>query len=502
MKLNVGQMLTNRANLFGKKEAFVRDQVRLSFSQLNERANAIAHYLLDKGYVAGDRLGIICKNNEHFAATFFGAAKIGVITVAINYKLQPREIAFILNHCHAKGVMYGDGQKQLVNATKPIVFVNHFFSNEVSSEDELLPHITEVYSHTEPVYQTAGDDPILMIYTSGTTGKPKGVMLSHTNLISSAVTLSTTITWYETDRFLHFVPLFHIAGFVPLITNVHAGTTTIFMEEFEPIAAWKLIEQEKITTMMSVPEMLASLIKCLDLVKPDFSSIRTITCGAAAVSQQIIIVFKQFGIPVQQVYGLTEFTGSLTMWRSEFDELKYGSKGKPVMYSELKVVSLETDETLGANEDGEILCRGPQLFLGYYKNEESTAAAIQDGWYRTGDIGHIDEDGFLYLVDRIADVIVTNGEKVYSAEVEAVLITHPAVAEVAVIGAPRPDFGEIPVAFIVLKPGQTVTKQELIRYCKRELAAYKVVRKVNFVDCLPRNIVGKLLKEELRSMTQ
>ena len=165
-------------------------------------------------------------------------------------------------------------------------------------------------------------------------------------------------------------------------------------------------------------------------------------------------------------------------------------------------MSLKTGKTVGANEDGEVLCRGPQLFLGYYKNEESTAVATQDGWYRTGDIGHIDEDGFLYLVDRIADIIVINGEKVYSAEVEAVLITHPAVAEVAVIGAPRPDFGEIPVAYIVVEPGQTVTEQEIIRYCKRELAAYKVVREVNFVDCLPRNIVGKLLKTELRSMTQ
>ncbi|MEK4228000.1 class I adenylate-forming enzyme family protein [Solibacillus sp. FSL H8-0538] len=502
MEFNVGKMLMNRANLFGNKEGFVRDNIRLSFSDFNESANTIAHFLVEQGFVKGDKLAIICKNNEDFAAVFFAAAKIGVITVAINYKLQPKEVAFVVNHCYAKGVMYGDDHLKLVAAIKALVFVELYFTNDSAGEDTLVANIISSYGKQEPTYRSSGDDPILIMYTSGTTGEPKGAMLSHNNLISSAITLSSSISWWETDRYLHMVPLFHIAGFTPLITNVHTGATTVFLENFEPIQAWQVMEREKITTMMSMPEMLVSLIKAIDLMKPDFSTIRTITCGTSTVPQQIIHVFKQFGIPVQQVYGLTEFTGGLTIWRSEFDEQKYDSKGKLVMYSEIKVVSLETGEALQPHEDGEILCRGPQTFLGYFKDEESTKNALVDGWYHTGDIGHVDEEGFLYLVDRMKDIIVHNGEKIYSAEVENLLVSHFAVAQAAVIGVPRPDYGEIPIAYIVLAEGKVVTAAELIQYCKNELAAYKVVREIIFIEHLPRNAVGKILKDELRKQSR
>ena len=216
--------------------------------------------------------------------------------------------------------------------------------------------------------------------------------------------------------------------------------------------------------------------------------------------QQIILVFKQFGIPVQQVYGLTEYTGSLTIWRSEFDEQKYGSKGKNVMYSEMKIVSLETGEELPPYENGEVVCRGPQTFIGYYANEEETSRVLKDGWYYTGDIGHVDEEGFLYLVDRLKDIIVSNGEKIYSAEIEAVLMKHPSVARVAVIGVPDAYFGEVPHAYIELKKQAAATAEELMEFCRQELAAYKVVRKVVFMEQLPINTVGKLLKDELRRL--
>ncbi len=497
---NIGKMLADRANLLGKKEGFISNDERLTFGEINRRANAVAHFLLDKGFKPRDKIAIVCKNNEDFIAIFFGAAKIGIISVVVNCRLQAKEMIDIFNHSQVKAVVYDENLKSVIERTRAETSISYYLSNRDNKGEYLISHIAHFYPQYEPEYATFDDDPILMVYTSGTTGKPKGAMLSHANLKASAIGLSSTISLGETDRFLLVVPMFHIAGFVPLITTIHIGATSILMEDFEPIAAWRLIERERITNMMSVPEMLASLIRTFDIMKPNLSTLRAITCGAASVPQQIILVFKQFGIPVQQVYGLTEYTGSLTIWRSEFDEQKYGSKGKNVMYSEMKIVSLETGEELPPYENGEVVCRGPQTFIGYYANEEETSRILKDGWYYTGDIGHVDEEGFLYLVDRLKDIIVSNGEKIYSAEIEAVLMKHPSVARAAVIGVPDAYFGEVPHAYIELKKQAAATAEELMEFCRQELAAYKVVRKVVFMEQLPINTVGKLLKDELRRL--
>jgi len=497
---NIGKMLTDRANLLGEKEGFVSNDVRFTFAEINSRANALAHFLLAKGFKPGEKIAIVCKNNEDFIASFFGAAKIGVISVVVNCRLRAQEMTDIFNHSRVKAVVYDAGLKSVIEQTKAETAIPYYLSNKDNTGEYLISHIVQFYPLHEPAYATFDDEPILIMYTSGTTGKPKGAMLSHHNLLASAVGLSSTITLWETDRFLLVVPMFHIAGLVPLITTIHTGATAILMEEFEPIAAWRIIEKERISNMMSVPEMLASLIKTFDIMKPNLSTLRAITCGAASVPQQIILVFKQFGIPVQQVYGLTEYTGSLTIWRSEFDAGKYGSKGKHVMYSEMKIISLETGKVLPPYENGEVICRGPQTFLGYYENEEETNKVLKDGWYYTGDIGHVDEEGFLYLVGRLKDIIISNGEKIYSAEIEAVLMRHPAVEQAAVIGVPDAYFGEVPQAYIELKKQAAATAEELMDFCRQELAAYKVVKEIIFMERLPKNTVGKVLKGELRSV--
>lgn len=503
MAFNIGQMLADRARLLGKKEGFVANNLRLTFDEMNRRSNAIAHFLIGKKFAPGDKIAIMCKNNADFVTVFFGAAKIGVICVAVNYKLQAKELIAVFNHSRVKAVMFDEDLTSLIEQTKSETTIDYYLTNSTDSKDNsayIISNIVRLYSVQEPEYKTFDHDPILMIYTSGTTGSPKAAMISHLNLLSSSVSLSSTITCLEWDRFLLVIPMFHIAGLIPLMTNIHTGATTILLEDFEPISAWKIIEKERVTTMMSVPEMLASLIKALDIMKPNLSTLRTITCGAASVPPQIIVVFKQFGIPVQQVYGITEFSGSLTIWRSEFDDEKIGSKGKPVMYSKLKVVSLDTGEELPPYENGEIICSGPQTFLGYYEDEEGTMQVLKNGWYYTGDIGYVDDNGFVYIVDRLKDIIVSNGEKIYSAEIEEVLMKHPAVAKVGVIGVPDSYFGEIPRAYIQLVRGMTVSKEELIDYCRKDLASYKVIKEIVFVDRLPRNTVGKLLKEELKKL--
>lgn len=339
------------------------------------------------------------------------------------------------------------------------------------------------------------------MYTSGTTGKPKGAILSHSNLLAASIGLTHTIDWWEQDRFLCVAPFFHIGGVAPLITNVHVGATTILMENFDPLAVWETIEAERITTMMTVPAMLAFMLKVIEKVQPDYSSIRNITCGASSVPKQIIQAYKELNIPIQQVYGITEYTGTVSFWKEAMGSSKFDSMGESVMHGQIKIIDPATAEEVAPGQNGEILCSGPQVLIGYYKNEKAYTDIMKNGWYHTGDIGHFDEDGFLYVVDRLKDIIISGGENIYSAEIEALLTPHPAISEAAVIGVPDPNWGEIPRAYIVRAPGSKLSEQDIISFCKENLASYKAVKEVIFIKQLPRNAVGKLLKHKLKENT-
>lgn len=497
MGMNIGGVLASRAQMMGDKIGFVHGDRSISFREMNNRANAFAEFLTDKGIRKGDKIALLCKNNEDVVAAFFGAAKLGVITVMVNWRLQVAELQYIVEHSDAKLLIFDEVFSSVVQELIQLVNIEHVLTRQGT------PSLEEIYvkDAAEPVYESIGDDPVLMMYTSGTTGRPKGALLSHYNLQAASVGLSHTIDWWEQDTFLMVAPFFHIGGFAPLITNVHTGATMVFMEDFDPIAAWKIIEKERITTMMTVPAMLAFLLKTYPIVKPDISSIRNITCGASAVPAPLILGFRKLGIPVQQVYGITEYSGAVTFWKESQHVEKYDSMGKPVMQGMLNVVDIETKEPIGIGCVGEIVLGGPQVFVGYYKNAEAFEAAVQNGRFYTGDLGYIDEQGFLYVVDRIKDLIISGGENIYSAELELVLGQHPSVAEVAVVGVPNEKWGEVPRAFIVKAPEAEVTEEEVIHFCKEKLASYKAVKEVVFVDQLPRNAVGKILKSTLKDVS-
>ena len=494
MQLNIGSILKDRSVMMGDKIGFVHGDLQLSFTEMNDRANAFATFLQESGLQEGDKMAILCKNNEHAIASLFGSAKVGVISVVVNWRLQSEELKYILTHCDAKVVVYDEVFSETIEALKDVIPASIYVSTNTRTSFQSIYEKEAV----EPNYVTKGDDPILMMYTSGTTGKPKGALLSHHNLLAASLGLSHTIDWWESDRFLMVAPFFHIGGLAPLITNIHTGATMVLMEDFHPVDAWKLIEDEKVTTMMTVPAMLAFLLKTQAALQPDVSSIRNITCGASAVPAPLILGFRNLGIPVQQVYGITEYSGAVTFWKETQHREKFDSMGKTVMHGHIEIVDTETKIPLSQGEIGEIVLEGPQVFVGYYKNEEAYLNTVIDGKFYTGDVGYFDEQGFLYVVDRMKDMIISGGENIYSAELELMLATHPKISEVAVIGVPDEKWGEIPRAYVVKNADVELSEEEIISYCKEKLASYKAVKEVIFVDQLPRNAVGKVLKTKLQ----
>lgn len=496
MGINIGSILHSRAVLTGDKIGFVHDEISLSFQEMNDRANAFAGFLSEKEIQKGDTIAVLCKNNEHAIAAFFGAAKIGVITVMVNWRLQKEELYYIFSHSEAKLIVHDDTFQTTVNDLKETIPATTFVSETTT------PSLSTIWQNKseEPRYNSTGNDPIVMMYTSGTTGKPKGALLSHNNLLAASNGLSHTIDWWESDCFLAVAPFFHIGGFAPLITNVHTGATMVLMKDFEPIAVWQTVEREKITTMMTVPAMLALMLKTYPMAKPDISSLRYISCGASTVPAQLILGFRKLGISIQQVYGISEYSGAVTFWKESQHPEKYDSMGKPVMHGTLRIADPETKTALPVGEIGEIVIGGPQVFIGYYKNEEAFMSAVQNGEFYSGDLGYIDENGFLYVVDRLKDLIISGGENIYSAEIERVLSEHPAIADVAVIGVPNQQWGEVPCAFIVKAADTSLTEEDAIAITKEKLASYKAVKEVIFVDQLPRNAVGKILKHRLKEI--
>ncbi len=494
MEINLGGLLAQRAYLSPQKEGFLGKDYRYTFREANERANRFASYLASLGLTKGRRVGILCKNNEHLATALFGGAKAGVISVLLNWRLQAPELEYILNDCGAEMLLYDAEFSPVVEKIRAAIPTRLF----LQAGDDFSAALAG-QSDREPEPAAGGDDPAVIMYTSGTTGRPKGATLSHNNLFWSTLAINLTVEWNYDHRFLLVAPLFHIGGLAPLVTNVHKGTSTYFMPDFDPVAVWRTIAAERITSMMSVPLMLMAMRMVAQKMEVDGSSLVSITCGASLVPASLIQAYLQMGIKVQQVYGITEFSGAVTFWTNEMGLENCASQGKPVFHSRLKVVDPENGSELPDGQVGEIWCEGPMAFLGYWNNPTATAAAFRDGWYRTGDLARRDEQGFYHVVDRLKDMIISGGENIYPAELEAVIADHPDVAEVAVIGAGDAKWGEIPVACVVCKPNSRLASEDVIALCRNQLAAYKCVKEVRFMEALPRNSVGKVVKTALRT---
>jgi acyl-CoA synthetase (AMP-forming)/AMP-acid ligase II len=510
MKHNVGLSLKKRSTISTNAEAFVEFERnrRFTYAQLNQRCNRIANVLLERGVKPGDRVATLLKNSIEFVESYYAIAKIGAVMVPVNWRLVANEIAYILGDSGAATLIYDadfDDTVAQLNDNSDIGVANFIRVNAIESAADIPEYAvdydsaTQAASDEEPTIGAYDDELLFIMYTSGTTGHPKGVMHSHRGVLWAELTSMTTSDMRGEDRFLLPMPMFHVGCLVPVSQLVHRGATGVIMRDTDMKLMFKAIEQEKITTTMSVPALLQFMLAAPERAQTDMSSIRWIATGASPVPVSLLKAYEDIGIALHQAYGLTESCGPGTLLLPGDAEAKAGSCGKPQMHTEAKVIDGKGNEVKpGSGEVGELILAGQHMMLGYWNKPEATAETLKDGWLHTGDLCTVDEDGFITICDRMKDMIISGGENVYPAELENVLAGCPEVQEAAVIGLKSEKWGETPLAIVVPAPGASPTPESLKAYCKENLAGYKVPQLYELVDALPRNASGKLLKPKLR----
>ncbi|PKH70233.1 AMP-dependent synthetase [Stenotrophomonas sp. Betaine-02u-21] len=500
MAQHLARLLARRATLSPQREAVVDPGGRWTYAQFDGRCRKLAAHLIAQGVREGDRIAILAKNGEFAMNAVFAAARVGATAIMLNWRLQATELVYVLADSEPVGLLYDAAfaaavQPLLAVRPLPVRIRNGGQGGDASYADILR----DTPPDAADARGTGGSAIALIMYTSGTTGRPKGAMLSHEALTWAAQANGATLEWNQDHRFLLVAPLFHIGGMSSMFTNVLKGCTSVLSPDFDPVQVWKVIAGERITTLMCVPLMLQALLEVARKMPVDASSVVWATCGASAVPRPLIEAGLGMGIAVQQVYGITEFCGAVSFWTPEMGVDSAHTQGKVLMHGEVRVIDPLTLRELPAGEDGEICCRGPMAFSGYWRNQADTRAAFHNGWYRSGDVGHVDAQGFVHVVDRLKDMIISGGENIYPAELEAAIAELPGVAEVAVVGRADERWGEIPLAYVVCRPDARIIEADVIRACRERLAGYKCVKAVTFVDALPRNAVGKILKQQLRA---
>jgi acyl-CoA synthetase (AMP-forming)/AMP-acid ligase II len=496
------------------KAAIVFEDKRYTFSELNERVNRLANGLQKLGVKEGSIVSFLQVNCNQCVETYFAVAKTGAIYLPLNFRAKEKELDYMLNTAEAGTLIVGERYIPLIKAIQPgLKYLKNVISIEKKHDDMLYYEDIISSSPADEVFTEIDDkDTTILMYTAGTTGFPKGVMLSHTSF-STYVLENVTPADPESDESnILTVPLYHVAGIQAMMAAIYGGRTLVMERQFEPEEWMTLVEREKANRAMMVPTMLKQLLDHPDFKKHDLSSLRVITYGAAPMPLPVIRkALEEFpGVSFINAFGQTETASTITALGPEDHVLtgteeekekklkRLASIGKPFSDVEMKVVD-EEGKTLGPNEVGEILARGPRVMSGYWKDEEKTAKTIdKDGWVHTGDVGYVDEDGYYFLAGRSSDMIIRAGENISPEELENVIRDHPKVEDVAVIGVPDETWGEEPRAVVIPKKGEKVTEEEIMEYCRQNLASFKRPRSVVFVDDLPRNPMGKLIKREIR----
>jgi fatty-acyl-CoA synthase len=482
--------LSQRALRTPERSALTFEGETWTYADFERRIAGVAGTLRAAGVKRGDRVGYLGLNHPAFLVALFAANRLGAMFVPLNFRLTGPELEFIVNDAGIHTLLVGDEHRELAAAIRANVGCERFLFQDSPPAGD-------------PVAATGSsnaDDVAVIMYTSGTTGRPKGAMLTNGNLWWNNVNAMLTMDVEQADVTLNSAPLFHIGGLnVTTLQAFMKGAHVVLHKQFDPGAFLEDVARYRVTTHFSVPAMLLFVSGHPGFAGADLSSLRMIVVGGAPVPESLLRLYLARGITVLQGYGLTETSPMVTFLTPESSLQKLGSAGKPPLLTDVRLTAADGTTVDEPHARGEVCVRGPNIMAGYWQQPEATALAIRDGWFFTGDVGYFDEEGFLYICDRVKDMVISGGENVYPAEVENVLYKHPAIAEVAVIGLPDETWGEAIVAVAALKPEAVLTLEALQEFAAPQLARYKIPRRLELVEALPRNSTGKVLKFDLRS---
>jgi fatty-acyl-CoA synthase len=501
----IGDYLARRELYSPDKLAFIdagkSPEWRLTFRDANRRANKLANWLKSQGIEKGDRVAILAKDGYEHLDLFFACSKLGAVHTALNWRSHWRELLEIFNYTNPKILVFSDDFKEGVSnlVTHYSLLTLHLDGNGIKDSLHFESTLQSASDSAVTCEDLEAEDTAALIFTGGTTGLPKAAQVSHRMIAWN--TLNTVIhDVTHNDVYLNVFPMFHTGGlFVYTLPQVIFGGTTILIRQFDPAQVLNLLEREKVTIFAAVPTMYQMLTTAPNWDTADLSTLRFCTSGGAPLPVPLVEKYTQEkGIRFKQGFGMTEFGPGIFALAPEDAIRKAGSIGRPNFFVDAQIVD-EQNQFLGPNEAGELILKGPSYSSGYFNNPEATQAAIDErGYFHTGDVAQYDEEGYFYIVDRKKDMFISGGENVYPAEIEKVLYQHASVHMCAVIGLPDAKWGEVGKACVVLKPNQSATEDELLKFMTERLAKYKVPKSVSFMDALPISAAGKILKRELR----
>ncbi|MFC0524666.1 o-succinylbenzoate--CoA ligase [Pontibacillus salicampi] len=502
MDNGIGSWITYHTEHTADKIALIDKEEVFTYESFNTRINQLANGLWQLGVRKGDRVSVLLFNRHELLEALFACAKMGAIFVPINYRLSVEEVEYITKDAGARVMIYEERTTPVINGLKGRVKdITHYVyvGEEPDVEDITYEHMLEQSSSMEPGLECENDAIHMMMYTSGTTGKPKGAMLTHGNTQWNAINILQALSLDKEDTTLTPAPLFHIGGMNVLTTPMfYLGGTVILQDVFQPSKTLSLIQAHQVTCMFLVPAMWMAIMHAPDIEEYDITSLQLNISGGAPCPLTVIEFFQQRHVPFYEGFGLTETAPFVAILDKENAYRKNGSVGKNPMHTAVRIVD-ELDREVGIKEVGELCVKGPNIFAGYWNMPIETRQVMKEGWFHTGDLAMKDEEGFMYIVDRKKDMIISGGENIYPIEVEQVLFTHPNVQEAAIVGVPDEKWGEVPKAFLVLKQkDQAVTREALQTFCAQKLANYKIPKHIEFLNALPRNATGKILKTQLR----
>lgn len=501
--MHIVQALECNAERHPLKEALLYQDRQYTYEEFNNTVNQFAHGLIESGVEKGDKVAIMMKNSDYFIISYFALAKVGAVIVPLNFRLLHKELAYIIHHSDSKHIIADtEFEEEIIKAIENEIMIENRISVPIANHQSFKSiHQYLTSNKSNPAVEILDTDNLSIMYTSGTTGFPKGAVFDHERIKNVILQVSMSLGYHPRERWLHFAPLFHCAQLhLCLLPQLYLGGFGVIYNEFIPKIILQDIGKFNITNMLAVPTMYIAFLQIPKESNFDFSTMQKYLYGAAPMSKEVVTKsMDYFGSSnFYSLCGQTETGPTGIILYPEDHENHAGMSGKYPILNSLVDILAPSGESTKVGEIGELIFNAPSIMKGYYKNPEATSQTIQNGWLYSGDLAFRDEEGYILLVDRNKDMIISGGENIYSIEVENVIATHKDVAEVAVIGTPDSNWGEVVTAIVVKKGIYPLTEEEVIAFTKQNLAGYKCPKKVIFEDRLPRNASGKLMKYQLR----